>query len=285
MVRATGRSNMKLPRIRTLLLFPLVLFALLYLAVAVIVATDDRSVETLETKESRHEVIALFGASGTTGDGILKAALADPDVRKIHVITRRSTPRIEEGIALGKVQMTQHMDYLDYSDIRWLVTEVNTVYWAIGISAVGVDEETYGRIHVDFPMQFVQEWTEVNHKPDLSFHFISSSDISQDSNTMWVREKIRAEKSLFGFADDSNLRVIAYRPDYIGPTKEQAHVGQSLVYWFFRPIGAAVKATEIGRAMLEVMARGSSMENGTKITTFGIKRYSDAYDRRQPPSR
>ena len=276
---------MKLPRIRTLLLVPLGLFVLLYLAGAVIVATDDRSVEPLGAREARHDVIALFGASGTTGDGILKAALADPDIRKIHVITRRSTPRIEEGIALGKVQMTLQLDYLDYADIRGLVAEVNTVYWAIGVSAIGVDEETYGRIHVDFPMQFVQEWIGVNHKPDLSFHFISSSDISQDSNTMWVREKIRAENSLFGFADGSSLRVIAYRPDYIGPTKEQAHLGQNLVYWFFRPVGAAVKATEIGRAMLEVTARGSHMENGTKISTSGIIRFSDAYDRRQSLSR
>ena len=276
---------MKLPRIRTLVLVPLGLFVLLYLAGAVIVATDDHSLKPLGAREARHDVIALFGASGTTGDGILKAALADPDIRKIHVITRRSTPRIEEGIALGKVQMTLQLDYLDYADIRGLVAEVNTVYWAIGVSAIGVDEETYGRIHVDFPMQFVQEWIGVNHKPDLSFHFISSSDISQDSNTMWVREKIRAENSLFGFADGSSLRVIAYRPDYIGPTKEQAHLGQNLVYWFFRPVGAAVKATEIGRAMLEVTARGSRMENGTKISTSGIIRFSDAYDRRQSLSR
>jgi len=272
---------MKLPRLRTLLLVPAVLFALLYLLGAILVATDGRSVEALDAQETKHEVIALFGASGTTGDGILKAALADPEIRKIHVITRRATPRIEEGIASGRVQMTLHMNYLDYTDIREQLSEADTVYWAIGISALGMDEETYGRIHVDFPMQFVKEWTGVNHQPDLSFHFISSSDISQDSSTMWVREKIRAEKSLFGFADGSNLRVIAYRPDYIGPTKEQAHVGQKLIYWFFRPIGAAVKATEIGRAMLEVTARGSSMENGTKISTSGIIRFSNAYDQRQ----
>ena len=129
-------------------------------------------------------------------------------------------------------------------------------------------------------MQFIQDWAAVNHKPDLSFHFISSSDISEDSSAMWVREKVRAEKSLFGFADRSNLRVIAYRPDYIGPTEEEAHLGQDLLYWFFRPVGAAVKATEIGRAMLEVTARGSSFENGTKIGTSGIVRFSDAYDRR-----
>jgi hypothetical protein len=32
------------------------------------------------------------------------------------------------------------------------IAAVDKVYWAIGISAIGVDEETYGRIHVDFPM-------------------------------------------------------------------------------------------------------------------------------------
>jgi hypothetical protein len=274
-------ADMKLPRIRTILTVPLVLLALFYLAGVIIIATDDRSVEVLKTQTESNRVIALFGASGTAGDGILKAALADPDIRKIHVITRRATPRIEKGVASGKVQMTLHLDYLDYADIHRQISEVNTVYWAIGISSVGVDEETYGRIHVDFPMQFIQEWTTVNHKPDLSFHYISSSDISEDSRAMWAREKVRAEKSLFGFADGSNLRVIAYRPDYIGPTEEEAHLGQNLLYWFFRPVGAAVRATEIGRAMLDVTARGASFGNGTKIGTSGIVRFSDAYDRRQ----
>lgn len=256
------------------------LFALLYLAAA-IVAFDQRSIEPFPEQTVNHDAIALFGASGTAGDGILKAALADPDVRTIHVITRRSTPRIEAGIAAGKVQMTQHTDYLDYTAIHAQIAAVDTVFWAIGISSLGADEETYGRIHVDFPLQFVRAWTSVNHHPDLSFHFISSSDIAKNSSTMWVREKIRAEKSLFGFAKGSRLRVIAYRPDYIKPTKEQANFLQNIAYWFFRPVGAAQRATEIGRAMLEVTARGASIESGTKINTAGIIRYSDAYARRQ----
>lgn len=271
---------MKLRSIRILLLAPVVLFVLVYVVGVLIVATDHRSIGTLESSAVNPEVIALFGASGTAGDGILKAALTDPDIRKIYVITRRATPRIAEGIALGKVQMTQHMDYLNYADIHEQISEVDTVYWAIGISAVGTDEETYGKIHTDFPMRFVQEWTDINHNSDLSFHFISSSDLSESSSAMWVREKIRAEKALFGFAEGSNLRVIAYRPDYIGPTKEVASPVQNLIYGFFRPVGAAVKAVEIGGAMLEVTARGSNIENGTKISTSAIIQFSDAYHRR-----
>jgi hypothetical protein len=272
---------MKIFSLRTLLLAPLVFFAIFYVAGVVVVATDDRSVDAFEPEAGYVRDIAIFGASGTAGDGILKTALADPQVRKIHVITRRNTPRIEEGSAAGKITATRHMDYLDYSNIHEQISEIDTVYWAIGISSLGVDEETYRRIHVDFPMQFVQEWTSVSDKPDLSFHFISSSDISEESNTMWIREKIRAEKSLFGFAKNTNLRVIAYRPDYIGPTEEEAHLGQDMVYGFFRPVGAAVRATEIGKAMLELTARGATIENGTKVSTSSIVRYSNAYDLRQ----
>ena len=272
---------MKLPRLKTVLLTPLVIFALLYTVLVIVVLLDDRTVAPLEEAPADPITIAILGASGIAGDGILKAALASPDIKKIHVITRRATPRIEEGVAAGKVQMMQHMDYLDYSAVLEKIAEVDAVYWAIGISSVGVDEKTYGMIHVDFPMQFVAAWTSVSEKPNVSFHYISSSDISEDSSAMWAREKIRAEKSLFEFAEGSNLRVIAYRPDYIGPTKEEAHLGQNLMFWFFAPVRAAVRATQIGQAMIEVTARGSEFENGTKIGTGRIIRFSDAYERRQ----
>jgi len=271
----------KLPRLRTILLTPFILFALLYVAAAVTVAVKDNSVPSLDRMPVGYETIAIFGASGTAGDGILKAALADPNVETVHVITRRATPRIEAGIAAGKVRMTLHKDYLDYSAVHEQIAEADAVYWAIGISSVGVDEKTYGMIHVDFPVQFVNEWTSVSDKPDISFHYISSSDISGDSSAMWAREKVRAERLLFEFAEGSKLRVIAYRPDYIGPTEEEAHIGQNLLYWFFAPVNSAVRATQIGEAMLEVTARGPEFKNGDKLGTWSIIRYSDAYQRRR----
>ncbi len=272
---------MKLPRLRTILLAPLALFALVYTAGALMLALRDDSIAVFEEAPASYETVAIFGASGTAGDGILKAALANSEIKTIHVITRRATPRIEEGVASGKVQMTLHMDYLDYSAIREQIADADSVYWAIGISSVGVDEKTYGMIHVDFPARFVAEWIGVSDKPDISFHYISSSDISEDSSAMWAREKVRAERTLFALAEESNLRVIAYRPDYIGPTDEEAHIGQDLLFWFFAPVGAAVRAEQIGQAMFEVSARGSEFENGDRLGTWNIMRYSDAYDRRR----
>jgi hypothetical protein len=273
---------MKLPRLRTILLAPLILFALVYIAGAVMLALQDDSIAVFEGPIASYETIAIFGASGTAGDGILKAALANPEISKIHVITRRATPRIDEGVAAGKVQMTLHMDYLDYSAVQEQIAHADAVYWAIGISSVGVDEKTYGMIHVDFPVQFVNEWTSVSEKLNISFHYLSSSDISEDSGAMWAREKVRAERTLSEFAEGSKLRVIAYRPDYIGPTKDTAHIGQNLLYWFFAPVNAAVRATQIGEAMLEVTARGPEFKNGDRLGTWSMIRHSDAYERRNP---
>ena len=273
---------MKLPRLRTILLTPLILFVLFYLFGVIANLLDERQVEPLSNaRPGSVDEIAIFGASGTAGDGILKAALADPDVSNIHVITRRATLRIEAGVGSGKVIMTKHLDYLDYSAVQDQFRDVQAVYWALGTSSRNVDDETYSVIHVDFPVQFVKEWLQVSNRPNISFHFISSSDISEDSSMHWAREKVRAEKELFALAEGKKLRVIAYRPDYIGPTEEEAHLGQKLLYWFFAPVRAAVRAQQIGETMLEVTARGDEFKNGDKLGTASILRYSDAYRYRQ----
>ena len=271
---------MKLPRLRTVLLAPLILFALFYASLAVFVLLDDNAIEPLTAYNADRHTVAIFGASGTAGDGILKAALVSPDIDRIHVVTRRTTPRIDAGVAAGKVIMTLHLDYLDYAAIHEQMADVDTVYWAIGTSSIGVDEETYGRIHVDFPVRFVTEWLDVGNSDNKSFHYISSSDISEDSRMMWAREKVRAENTLFDVAAGTDLRVIAYRPDYIGPTQEEAHLGQNLLYWFFAPVSAAVRATQIGQAMIEVTVRGDEFDNGDRLGTRNIIRHSDAYEER-----
>ena len=97
----------------------------------------------------------------------------------------------------------------------------------------------------------------------------------------WASEKVRAENELFALADGTKLSVIAYRPDYIGPTEEEAHLGQNLLYWFFAPAGVAVRAQQIGEAMLEVTERGDEFTNGDKLGTGSILRHSDAYKLRQ----
>jgi hypothetical protein len=269
---------MRFPRPRTFFVTLVSLVAIAYAAIAIRVATIDNTAPAVTAPVSVPGTIAIFGASGTAGDGILKAALANPDIETIRVFTRRVTPRMDAGVASGKLHVRTHMDYLDYTAIHEHLSDVDAVFWAIGLSSLGVDEDTYRRIHVEFPRRFVEEWLIASNKPAISFHYISSSDISEDSGAMWAHVKVEAEQALFDIAAGTKLRVIAYRPDYIGPTEEEAQLGQKLLYGFFAPLGAAVKAVQIGQAMMEVAVRDEEFDNGDKLSTWRIIRYSDAYE-------
>jgi len=74
-----------------------------------------------------NRVVMVFGASGSVGDGLLKAAIEAPGVDRVHVVTRRSSPRIDAGVATGKVHMHLHRDFTDYAALADVLGEVGTV--------------------------------------------------------------------------------------------------------------------------------------------------------------
>ena len=61
---------MKLPRLRTILLAPLILFAAFYLFAATVTLLKNDAAPVMESEPVRHQTVAIFGASGTAGDGI-----------------------------------------------------------------------------------------------------------------------------------------------------------------------------------------------------------------------
>ncbi len=264
--------------------FALILAIFLAIVVAVFAVIPRGSHEmpppAVDLETSRNTVTAIFGATGTVGDGLLKAAMNDPAVEKIPVITRRSTPRIEEGIASGLVTMTTHMDYLDYSSLRGVLAEVDTVFWGLGTSARNVSKPQYEVIHVDFPVAFGKEWIAARQEDELSFHFVSGGGAREDSRMHWAREKARAEQALFELAKGTNLRVISYRPGAVIHSTELAGISDRLVQFFFEPFKLAVRSTTIGQAMLEVSARGSQLGNGTILENRDILMYANGYSAR-----
>lgn len=97
---------------------------------------------------------------------------------------------------------------------------------------------------------------------------------------MWAREKARAESELAQLATDSKLRIVSYRPSVILPTEAEAHLGHRLAYAILAPIKAAVAAEAIGRAMLEVGARGQQYQNGRIVENREIIDLNAAYEQR-----
>jgi hypothetical protein len=224
--------------------------------------------------------VMIFGASGTVGDGILKALLSDGNVQKIQVITRRLTPRIEEGVKMGKVVVTRHMNYLDYAPIKDKLLNVNAVYWAIGTSAKNVSDEEYTEIHVDFPVAFVNLWLSLNRVKQTSFHLITGAGTGADSWFHWAREKAKAESELTALANGTGLRFIAYRPSFVMPSAERITISKSLFYAPLEFMALAVKSTYVGQCMIEVTMRPEEIGNGSILNHSSIRNFAEVYRHR-----
>ena len=230
-------------------------------------------------KEPLKEVM-IFGASGTVGDGILKALLMDKNVQKIQVITRRLTPRIEEGVKMGKAIVTKHMNYLDYAPIKDKLLNVEAVYWAIGTSARNVSDEKYTEIHVDFPVAFVKFWMSANKAKQKSFHLITGAGTGEDSWFHWAREKAKAEIELTALAKGTGLKFIAYRPSFVAPSAERITFFKRLFYRPMEFMTFAVRSTHIGQCMIEVTMRGGEIGSGSILDHSSIRKFAEVYRNR-----
>jgi hypothetical protein len=225
--------------------------------------------------------IAVFGATGTAGDGILKAVMGDADFATVCVVTRRSSARIDGGVATGHVKLITHTDYLDYSPLTDLLRQVDTIYWALGTSASNVSNDLYGAIHVDFPLALAREWLAARPDDELSLHFLSGMGAGASSRMHWAREKARAENELFTRAKGTGLRVISYRPAYIAPVRENARLAQNVVHALFAPLKLALRSTAIGYAMLEVSVMGKEIPHGTILENRDMLEHADNYRQRR----
>nr|MDJ0700975.1 hypothetical protein [Woeseiaceae bacterium] len=186
-----------------------------------------------------------------------------------------------EGIASGKVEMTIHKDYLDYSAIQGILADADAVFWAIGLSAVGLDQARYREIHQDFPARFITEWSSSSGKENITFHYVSGSGADADARMMWAKEKALAEEELKKLAEATKLRVISYRPAFIKPTETELNLGHKVLFAVFAPIGYAVSAESIGHAMLEVNARGPEFQSGAVLENREIAALGKAYEDRR----
>jgi len=227
-----------------------------------------------------NRVVMVFGATGSVGDGLLKAAIEAPEVDKVYVITRRSSPRIEQGVAAGKVEMRLQEDFTDYAGLADILPEVDTVLWGLGTTSIGMDDATYTRIHVDFPLAFARAWLAAGPPGPLSFHFVTGMGTDPEGAQHWAREKARTERELAALAQGTGLRTFSYRSAFIRPTTEQANAMHYLGEWLLRPGQLVITGRQLGEAMLEIGARTSELENGTLIDNADSIAFARAYENR-----
>lgn len=230
-----------------------------------------------ERDKDANRVVMVFGATGSVGDGLLKAAMADPDVEKIYAVSRRTSPRIELGTVTGRVELKLHQDFTDYSNLADSLGEVNTVLWGLGTSSLNVDDTTYTKIHVDFPIAFVSQWLAARTEAPMSFHYVTGMGTDPAGDSHWAREKGRAELEIAEMATGTGLRSFGYRSAFIRPTSEQSNLGHYALETMLQPGYLVISSVDLGKAMLEISARSNELANGTIIDNADSIMYAEAY--------
>ena len=230
--------------------------------------------------EDANKVVMVFGATGSVGDGLLKAAEEDPNVETVYVITRRTSPRIAAGVASGKVVLRMHTDFTDYASLSDILGEVNTVMWGLGTTSIGVDDATYTLINVDFPVAFVTAWLGARREAPISFHYVAGMGTDANGDQQWAREKGRTENEVAHLAQGSGLRTFSYRSAFVRPTSEQASSLHYFLEALLRPGSLVISSKELGEAMLEISARTTTLKNGALIDNADSIAYAKAYEKR-----
>lgn len=226
-----------------------------------------------------NKVVLVMGANGAAGDGLLKAAMEDNRVERVVVITRSRSERIDQGVASGRIELHMHKDFTDYSALTEVLSQVDTVLWGLGVSSLSVDDATFTRIQVDFPLAFANQWLAVKDNGPISFHYITG--MGTEGDAQWAQEKRRAEQGLTDLGLTSPLRSYHYRSAFISPASERSSFTARLLEWLLRPGKLVIPGIELGRAMLEISARVGELPNGTIIDNADSIVYAQAYHRQQ----
>ena len=223
-----------------------------------------------------NRVVMVLGATGSAGDGLLKAAIEDTTVERVLVLTRRSSPRIDAAVAAGRVEMIQLDDFTDYSGLDETLAEVDTVLWGLGTSSLQVDDATYTLIHVDFTLAFAQAWLAARSEGPMSLHYITGVGTDPEGDDHWAREKGRMEREMTLLGETSPMRFYSYRSAYIRPASENANFFNYLGEFLLRPGKLVITSNDLGDSMLEISARTDELPNGTLIDNADSIAYAQA---------
>lgn len=153
--------------------------------------------------------VVLFGATGMVGQGVLHECLLDPDVESVLAVVRNaSLPQHD------KLREIVHQDVSDLAAIEDRLSGYEACFFCLGVSSVGMKEETYRRVTYGLTVSVAKTLAKLN--PAMTFIYVSGAgtDSTERGRSMWARIKGRTENTLLQmpFKD-----LFLFRPAYIQP--------------------------------------------------------------------
>ena len=204
--------------------------------------------------------VVLFGATGMVGQGVLRECLLDADVESVLAIGRSKT-----GQQHGKLREIVRKDLADLSAIEGQLSGYDACFFCLGVSSVGMDEQTYYRLTYELTTSIAT--TLARQNPGMTFVYVSGTgtDSTESGRAMWARVKGKTENALLRMPFKA---AYMFRPGYIQPlhgirTKTRWYGAMYAVIAPLYPLWKLlfpkyVTTTEcVGRAMLAVAKRGA----------------------------
>ncbi|HWY02280.1 MAG TPA: NAD(P)H-binding protein [Candidatus Acidoferrum sp.] len=203
--------------------------------------------------------VVIFGATGMVGQGVLRECLLDPDVESVLAVVRNASLPHHD-----KLREIVHQDVSDLAAIEDSLSGYDACFFCLGVSSVGMKEETHRRVTYDLTVSVAKTLAKLN--PTMTFIYVSGAgtDSTERGRLMWARVKGRTENALLQIRFKA---VFLFRPGYVqllhGIRTKKAWYGA--VYALVKPLYPLLKmlfpnyvtTTEcVGRAMLGVTKRG-----------------------------
>ena len=217
--------------------------------------------------------VIIFGATGMVGQGVLREALAAPDVERVVAVVR--TPA---GLQHPKLTELVHDDFTSFAGLDEQLRGFDACFYCLGVSAASMSEPEYRRVTYDFTVAAATELARLN--PNMVFIYVSGAgtDSTAQGRSMWARVKGETENALLRLPFRASFM---FRPAYIHPAHgERSRTrGYRILYgatgWLFpllrRLFPRAVTTTEeLGRAMLRVAREGAPNQ---RLENSDIVRY------------
>lgn len=204
--------------------------------------------------------VAIFGASGMVGQGVLRECLLDPDVTGVLAVGRsplgRTDPKLHELLL---------PDVGDLSAAEEDLRGFDATFWCLGASSAGMSEEAYRRVTYDLTVAAATTLARVN--PGMTFVYVSGAgtDSTGEGRSMWARVKGRTENALLGLPFRA---AYMFRPGIIRPLHGIRSKTRSyrVLYAMLRPFlflvrllspNSMTSTDRVGRAMIKVVRDGA----------------------------
>jgi uncharacterized protein YbjT (DUF2867 family) len=204
--------------------------------------------------------VALFGATGMVGQGVLRECLLDPEVTSVLSIGRSASGKTDP-----KLRDIIRPDLFDYSAVEKDLSGLDACFFCLGLSSVGMNEVAYRRVTYDLTVTAARVLARLN--PQMTFVYVSGAgtDSTERGRIMWARVKGATENALLRLPFKA---AYMFRPGAIQPmhgVRSKTPLYR-VVYALTGPFigilrrlapGFVTTTQQVGRAMLIVVKQGA----------------------------